>query len=319
MELLKITYFSLIGAVCFATSVIGQQQFVSIGTGSVTGTFYSVGGAICRLVNKERKSHGFRCSVQSTGGSIYNLGTVRAGELDFGIVQSDRLFASISGTDRFEDSGDFHNIRAVLTLHPLSYTVMSPNTRVGSLQELIQGGGDYLLGRNFLDDGLDRACNPCEQGCADKNCNCKDCRVPDMISNACNSEAPTVAFVAPHPSAIAAEMSSCGLRPIELGSGVVERLLSTYDFLRPSEIPTGMYGNEQSVPTVGLSAMLITSADVEEEAVYALVEAVMTNLDSFRRLHPALSTLEQTDIAGHMGSVPLHPGAEKYFKEAGLQ
>ena len=66
-----------------------QQKFITIGTGGVTGVYYPTGGAICRLVNKGRKQHGIRCSVESTGGSVYNLNTIRAGELDMGVAQSD--------------------------------------------------------------------------------------------------------------------------------------------------------------------------------------------------------------------------------------
>ena len=65
----------------FGGSQVSADQFVSIGTGGVTGVYYPTGGAICRLVNKDRKSHGIRCSAESTGGSVYNINTVRAGEL----------------------------------------------------------------------------------------------------------------------------------------------------------------------------------------------------------------------------------------------
>ncbi|MEE8501501.1 MAG: TAXI family TRAP transporter solute-binding subunit, partial [Kiloniellales bacterium] len=72
-----------------STAAQAQQQFITIGTGGITGVYYPTGGAICRLVNKGRKEHGVRCSVESTGGSVYNLNTIRAGELDMGVVQSD--------------------------------------------------------------------------------------------------------------------------------------------------------------------------------------------------------------------------------------
>ena len=68
--------------VAFGAAQAFAEQFVSIGTGGVTGVYYPTGGAICRLSNKDRKSHGIRCSAESTGGSVYNINTVRAGELE---------------------------------------------------------------------------------------------------------------------------------------------------------------------------------------------------------------------------------------------
>ncbi|MEE8501995.1 MAG: TAXI family TRAP transporter solute-binding subunit, partial [Kiloniellales bacterium] len=72
-----------------AAPTASADEFITIGTGGITGVYYPTGGAICRLVNKGRKDHGVRCSVESTGGSVYNLNTIRAGELDMGVVQSD--------------------------------------------------------------------------------------------------------------------------------------------------------------------------------------------------------------------------------------
>ena len=82
-----------------------QQKFVTIGTGGVTGVYYAVGGAICRLVNKDRAKHGLRCSVESTGGSVYNVNTIKAGELDFGMTQSDVQYQDYNGTGPFKEAG----------------------------------------------------------------------------------------------------------------------------------------------------------------------------------------------------------------------
>ena len=83
------------------STVLGAE-FITIGTGGVTGVYYPTGGSICRLVNKNRKKNGIRCTVESTGGSIYNLNTIRAGELDMGVVQSDWQFHSYNGTSKFK-------------------------------------------------------------------------------------------------------------------------------------------------------------------------------------------------------------------------
>ena len=115
-------FFGAVAAIGLAISAGGiaqaQQQFISIGTGGVTGVYYPTGGAICRLVNKDRKDHGIRCSAESTGGSIYNINTIRAGELEFGVAQSDWQYHAYNGTSKFEDQGKFEKLRAVFSVHP---------------------------------------------------------------------------------------------------------------------------------------------------------------------------------------------------------
>jgi len=105
-------------AVAFTSGTVAAEQFISIGTGGVTGVYYPTGGAICRLVNKMRKETGIRCSAESTGGSIYNINTLRAGELEFGVAQSDWQYHAYRGTSKFEESGAFEGLRAVFSVHP---------------------------------------------------------------------------------------------------------------------------------------------------------------------------------------------------------
>jgi len=101
------------------------EEFITIGTGGVTGVYYPTGGAICRLVNKGRKEHGVRCSVESTGGSVYNINTIREGELEFGVAQSDWQYHAFNGSSKFEEAGPFENLRAVFSVHPEPFTVVA--------------------------------------------------------------------------------------------------------------------------------------------------------------------------------------------------
>jgi TRAP transporter TAXI family solute receptor len=116
------------GATLLATDLASaqEQKFITIGTGGVTGVYYPTGGAICRLVNMNRQDHGIRCSVESTGGSVYNVNTIRAGELDMGVVQSDVQYKSLKGEgEEFQDQGPFEELRAVFSVHAEPFTVVA--------------------------------------------------------------------------------------------------------------------------------------------------------------------------------------------------
>ncbi len=109
-----------------SVATASAETFITIGTGGVTGVYYPTGGAICRLVNKDRKEHGIRCSVESTGGSVYNVNTMRAGELDIGVVQSDVSTTRYNGEgEEFQAAGPFEDLRAVFSVHPEPFTVVA--------------------------------------------------------------------------------------------------------------------------------------------------------------------------------------------------
>ena len=107
-----------------AVPAAAQQKFLTIGTGGVTGVYYAAGGAICRLVNKDRAKHGIRCSVESTGGSVFNVNTIKAGELDLGFTQSDVQYNAIKGQSQFKD-GAVGDLRAVFSVHPEPFTLLT--------------------------------------------------------------------------------------------------------------------------------------------------------------------------------------------------
>ena len=99
----------------------------------------------------------------------------------------------------------------------------------------------------------------------------------------------------------------------------IDRLLATHPYYIASVIPGGMYaGNPHDVPTFGTQAVLITTSDQPDELAYAVVKAVLGHLADFRRLHPALSTLDIRDMMPSEAVMPIHPGALRYYREAGL-
>src|SRR6185369_3174487 len=123
MRGLGVTLCAAVAMALMAPLASAQQKFLTIGTGGVTGVYYAAGGAICRLVNKDRAKHGIRCSVESTGGSVFNVNTIKAGELDLGFTQSDVQYNAAKGLGQFKDAGPWADQRALFSVHPEPFTV----------------------------------------------------------------------------------------------------------------------------------------------------------------------------------------------------
>src|SRR6187551_362429 len=124
MSRVGVAAFAMLTAASFAGPASAQQKFITIGTGGVTGVYYAVGGAVCRLMNKDRAKTGIRCSVESTGGSVFNVNAIKSGELDFGMTQSDVQFNATKGEGSFKDKAD-PDLRAVYAVHPEPFTVLA--------------------------------------------------------------------------------------------------------------------------------------------------------------------------------------------------
>ncbi len=113
-----------LGLIAWAGPAAAQQKFVTIGTGGVTGVYYAVGGAVCRLMNKDRQKTGIRCSVESTGGSVFNVNAIKSGELDFGMTQSDVEYNAVKGEAQFKGA-PVSDLRAVFSVHAEPFTVLA--------------------------------------------------------------------------------------------------------------------------------------------------------------------------------------------------
>src|SRR3954467_5079445 len=117
-----IAAFAMLLLAPFSAPAAAQQKFITIGTGGVTGVYYAVGGAVCRLMNKDRAKTGIRCSVESTGGSVFNVNAIKSGELDFGMTQSDVQFNATKGEAQFKGTAN-PVLRAVFSVHPEPFTL----------------------------------------------------------------------------------------------------------------------------------------------------------------------------------------------------
>ncbi len=297
-----------------------EQQFVSIGTGGVTGVYYPTGGAICRLVNKTRKEHGIRCSVESTGGSIYNINTLRSGELEFGVAQSDWQYHAYNGTSKFKDAGPFKKLRAVFSVHAEPVTILA--RRDAGIKNITDiKGKRFNIGNDG--SGTQGTWEVIEEVLGWKRSDLalaskmKSSETPGAM---CDGKIDGYFWLVGHPSGSTAEsVASCDAVIVPAVSPEITALVAEKPYYRMATIPGGMYpGNPDDIQTFGVGATFVTSTDVSEEAVYRVAIAVLGNLDDFRKLHPAFANLKAEEMIRDSLSAPLHAGAIRAYKELGL-
>jgi len=308
-------------ATLVSTAALGQgeQKFISIGTGGVTGVYYPAGGAICRLVNRGRAEHGLRCSAESTGGSIYNLNTLRTGELDFGVVQSDWQFHAYNGSSEFTDAGPFDKLRAVFSLHPEPFTVLvKADSDIQSFADIkgkrVNVGNPGSGQRATMEVVMDAyGWTMADFALA------TDLKPAEMAQALCDGNIDVMVYTVGHPAAAIQEaVNSCDVRLVDVTGEPIDKLVEANPYYRKATVPGGMYkGTDQDVTTFGVGATFVSSADVAEDAVYVVTKAVFDNFDQFKQLHPAFAALKEEEMIKDGLSAPLHPGAEKYYKERG--
>ncbi|KKM79170.1 hypothetical protein LCGC14_1352620 [marine sediment metagenome] len=303
-----------------AGTASAQEKFVTIGTGGVTGVYYPTGGAICRLVNRGRKDHGIRCSVESTGGSVYNLNAIRGGELEFGVAQSDWQFHALNGTSQFEETGAFEDLRAVFSVHPEPFTLVARADAGIETFDDLKGKRVNIGNPGSGQRGTMEVLMDAMGWTTDDFKLTSELQGAEQSQALCDNNIDAMVYTVGHPSgSIQEATTACDSVLVEVSGEAVDKLVADNPYYRTATIPGGMYrGNDEDTQTFGVGATFVTSATVPEDVVYEVTKAVFENMDQFRGLHPAFADLDPKQMANDGLSAPLHDGAAKYFKEAGL-
>ncbi|SIT17691.1 TAXI family TRAP transporter solute-binding subunit [Paracoccus saliphilus] len=297
-----------------------EERFITIGTGGQTGVYYVVGQSICRLVNRNTAETGIKCTAPSTGGSIANINAIQAGDMTMGVAQSDWQFHAYNGdVPEFEGDKKFEDLRAVFSVHPEPFNVVAradsgietfedlkgKRVNVGNPGSGQRGTMEVVLdavGWTMGDFSLASELKPAEQSAA-----LGDNKVDAII------------YTVGHPNgSIQEATSTVDARLIPVTGEAIDKLVDDNPYYAKATIPGGMYtGSDEDVETFGVKATFVTSADVPEDMVYEVVKSVFDNFDRFKGLHPAFANLEPEAMIAEGNSAPLHPGAEKYYKEQG--
>jgi hypothetical protein len=309
---------AVVAALAAFTPAAEADTFLTVGTGGVTGVYYPAGGAVCRLVNARRSEHGIRCSVESTGGSVYNVNALKRGEMELAVVQSDFQAYGYNGENGFAEP--FNEMRSLFSLHgePIQLMVRQ-DAKIKSFADLKgkrvnignPGSGHRVMmelimkhvGMMTSDFALTSELQSSEQAAA-----------------LCDDRVDAAFWAAGVPNGSAQEAAAtCAISILPLDGKWVDEFLKKYTAYAEDTVRGGIYpGIQKDVPTFGARATVVTRADVDEEATYQLVRSVFDALDEFKQLHPALADLDPKTMASGALTAPLHPGAERYYREKGL-
>ena len=287
----------------FNVNANSKDTLIKIGTGGPTGVYFQVGNSICKMVAKlqskelGRKSgseNTYFCSAPSTGGSNFNIGKIKEGDLDFGVSQSDWQFHAYNGSSRWSKNGPVKNLRSVFSFHNEPFQIwVSKKAKVKNFRDLkgkIVNIGNPGSGQRGLMEELMKAMG------VDKSFfkRATELTSSEMIKALCDGKIDAFVYAVGFPNGAMEVAATCAAKaqPINLAGGPVQGLIDGADYYTKAIIPKYTYtGQKEDVITYGVKATVVTSADVANETVYDVVKSVFQNLDEFKRQHPAFQYL----------------------------
>jgi len=307
-------------ASCMALSVAFTPAPITLASGVPGGIYHPVGNALCRIYNLADAEPARLCAAINSDGSVANVRRLGSGETDFALSQTDVAYAAVHGIGPFAAFGADRKLRLVIVLYQEAFTVLaradSGVIDVKDLRGKRVGIGKKGAGSTFTQDvvlgaygwSLSDHNGLVELGPAEQN------------QALCDNRVDAIIFDAGHPNGLIQEATTgCQAKLAQVTGPPTDRLSADHPYYITTVIPGGMYaGNPDDVTTIGTRAVLLTSIDQPDAVVYAMVKAVFDNLADFRRLHPALTSLEVKDMVPGAAVIPIHPGALGYYREAGL-
>jgi len=295
-----------------------KTQFVTIGTGGVTGVYYPVGGVIAKMLNDKSSEYGYKVTVQATGGSVFNINAVMTGDLEFGIAQSDRQYQAYNGLLEW-DGKPQPKLQSIFSLHSEAVTLIASDPS-GIKEPLDMKGKRIAIGNpgsGHRSNALDALS---AYGLTTDDIDAEDLKPAECAGMLQDGRIAAYFYTVGHPngSIIEAVAGKTIVHFVPLTK--VDELLTKYPYYTHATIDISHYpgiSNTENVGTFGVKATLVTSEDVAEEVVYTLTKEVFDNFEDFKSRHEAFMGLTKEQMMEGL-TAPMHPGAKKYFIEAGL-
>jgi TRAP transporter TAXI family solute receptor len=324
-----------VAAIAIGTAAVGtsaqQMSFFRIGTGGTAGTYYPLAGVIANAISNPPGSRacsaGGSCGVPglvatavATNGAVANVNGIAGGSLESGFSQSDVAYWAYTGTGIYEGKPKVATLRAIANLYPESIHLVA---RKGSG---IKGVADLKGKRVSLDEPgsgtlVDARLILAAFGMTEKDIKAEYLKPQQSADKLKDGAIDAFISVSGYPQGAIAELAAtAGIELIPIEGPAVDKLLSQYSFFAKDEIPDSAYKGVAGVKTVSVNAQWLTSTKQTEALVYGIVQALW-NANTRKLLdagHAKGKAIRMETALTGIG-IPLHPGAEKFYKEKGLK
>jgi TRAP transporter TAXI family solute receptor len=308
-----------------------EGHFFRIGAAATSGTFFEIGAVIASAISKPTGSppceHGGSCGVpglvavtQATQGSVENLRMIAAGQIESGIAQSDIVSWAYAGTSIFAADGPLKSLCAIASLFPESLQlVVRDDSAIRRLTDL--RGKRISLGQPASGTIADARVVLAAAGLTEKDMRAEYLRPGMAAANVKDGTLDGFFIIGGTPvPAIRDLAAETPIRLIPVEDDILAKMRESSTSYRRSVIPSGTYpGISVETPSIGFDALWIVSADAPDDLIYAITKALWN--DATQRLLEARDPLgKQVRLQDALDglSIPLHPGAKRFYREAGL-
>lgn len=311
-------WLAVTAAACPAAGAVERRTLVIAG-GEVTGYYFPVAGAICRVINKDHP-HGLGCVVMPSSGSSANLALLRGGEADLALVQSRAAQQAVAGEEGFKDAGPMPDLRAVMALHgEVAVVVTRPGSGIEQLGDL--RGKRVNLGRpgSFQRAMAETVIDASGLSQGDLSV-LVELDLGEQAAELCQGNIDAAVFTGIHPmTEVQTVMEECGATLVSIRSKSMDSFLRKVPAVARFAVKGGTYdGQKEDVAAIGLKTLLVTNR-LSAEEVSDVVKAVWSNFGAFTRLHPVLKGLSKAEASRDGIPIRMHEGAEKIHGEGGAR
>ncbi|MBT9165733.1 MAG: hypothetical protein DDT25_00388 [Chloroflexi bacterium] len=288
--------------------------FISIGTGGVGGIFFPYGGGVAKIITDHVP--GLTATAEVTGASVANVRLVIAGEMEIGHSTTDVAYTAFKGIGVFEGE-DLTALRALFNTHPSFFHVITlADSGIYSVADIVgkrlstgaPGSTTEMVTVNVLT----------ALGFSMDQFKVSRLSFAENVTALRDGVIDVGTWIVGFPTSSIIDLATThDIRIISFSPEEQARVIAAHPYMHADAVPAGGYrGIDKPVPTFGVGNIYVVHKDMQFRAVYEILKAVFENLDFLRRVHVAaeLTTLE----TGAISPIPLHPGAERFFRDRGI-